>query len=107
MSAANALRWRTVLAARLRTTLVRELGEHSGSRGRDRPRGDDMPLPGARSLTELDGERGQDNDLSALVDRLDRLCAGAAEHRPHKQRIVRLRRPRRGDQGAVPYLPVA
>jgi hypothetical protein len=61
-----------------------------------------MLLPGVRPLTEADGERGQDNDLSAVVDRLDRLCAGAVEHRPHKQRIVRMRRPRGGDQGARP-----
>jgi hypothetical protein len=30
----------------------------------DRPRGDDVPLPAARPLTELDGERGEDNDLA-------------------------------------------
>jgi hypothetical protein len=63
----------------------------------DRPRGDDVPLSGARPFTELDGERGEDNDLSAVVDRLDRVRAWAVEHCPSKQRIVGLRRPQGGD----------
>ena len=70
----------------------------------DRPRGDDVPLPRARALTELDGQRGQDNDLSAMVDRLNRVRAWAVEHCPRKQRIVGLRCPRGGDQRAVPDL---
>ena len=68
----------------------------------DWPCGDDVPLSGPRALAELDGERGEDNDLSAVVDRLDRVRAWAVEHCPCKHRIVGLRRPRGGDEGAVP-----
>ena len=60
----------------------------------DRPRGDDVPLPGTRALTELDGERGEDNDLSEVVDGLDRVRAWAVDHCPRKQRIVGLWRQR-------------
>jgi hypothetical protein len=56
----------------------------------DRPRDDDVPLTGAWPLTELDGERGEDNDLSEVVDGLDRVRAWAIDHCPLKQRIVGL-----------------
>ena len=42
----------------------------------DRPCGDDVPLPDSRPLAKLDSERGEDEDLSDVIDRLDRVPAG-------------------------------
>ena len=70
--------------------------------GGDRPCGEDVPFPGSRLLAKLDSERGEDDDLSDVGDRLDRVRAWAVEHCPGKQRIIRLRRPRGGDQRTVP-----